>query len=287
MTRLELFHLKAMWGNYSFDYACSMSRGLSGGLISMWDTLSFVKTNLWCDDNFIIVQGKWNHSDATFYTVNVYGPQEPSAKSSLWQRLQDFILNNQGSYVICGDFNVVRIKSERCGYIFSHSKAHAFNSFLDSSGLSEIHMGGLCPDLKAIVLDRLWSDHNLILLYEDKTYFGPSPFKFYNSWIQREGFEILIKNINDEFLLTHQELGSLKQILKFFKTKIKEWCNQSNPVNTSRMHVIQTTLNELDKKIDSSTATDEDLHSRFQLLKERDDLDCLLTLDLAQKAKVQ
>ncbi|GKA40565.1 putative RNA-directed DNA polymerase, eukaryota, reverse transcriptase zinc-binding domain protein [Tanacetum coccineum] len=229
-----------MWGNYSFDFACSMSRGLSGGLISMWDTSLFSKTNLWCDDNFIIVQGKWNHSDVTFYMVNVYGPQESSAKSSLWQRLHEFISNNQGSYVICGDFNVVRAKSERCGSIFSHSEAQAFNSFIDNSGLCEIPMGGrlytwmnkegsklskldrfllthdvttVCPDLKAVVLDRRWSDHNPILLHVDKE--------------------------------------------------------------------------DFDKKIDSSTATDVDIQSRIQLLKERDDLDRLLSLDLAQKTKIQ
>ncbi|GKD13249.1 RNA-directed DNA polymerase, eukaryota, reverse transcriptase zinc-binding domain protein, partial [Tanacetum coccineum] len=85
---------------------------------------------------------------------------------------------------------ILRIESERCGSIFSHSEAHAFDSFIDSSGLSEIPMGGrlytgmnktgsklskldrfllshdvttACPDLKAIVLDILWSDHNPIL----------------------------------------------------------------------------------------------------------------------------
>ncbi|GKB80382.1 putative RNA-directed DNA polymerase, eukaryota, reverse transcriptase zinc-binding domain protein [Tanacetum coccineum] len=170
------------------------------GLISMWDTSLFVKSNLWCNDNSIIIQGKWYHSDVTFYMVNVYGPQDSSAKSSLWQRLHEFILINQ--------------------------------------------------DLKAIVLDRLWSDHNHILLHIDKTNFGPIPFKFYNSWIQ-------------------------------------EWRQQSNVTNASHLHVIYSTLNDLDKKIDSSTATDEDLQSRIHLMKERDELDRLFSLDLAQKAKIQ
>ncbi|GKD77254.1 putative RNA-directed DNA polymerase, eukaryota, reverse transcriptase zinc-binding domain protein [Tanacetum coccineum] len=314
MTRLELYRLKTIRGNYSFDFACSMSRGHSGGLISMWDTSLFVKSNLWCDDNFIIVQGKWYHSDVIFYMVNVYGPQDSSAKSSLWQRLHEFISNNQGSYVICGDFNEVCIESERCGSIFSHSEAQAFNSFIDNSGLSDIPMGGrlytwmnkagsklskldrfllshdvttICPDLKAIVLDRLWSDHNPILLHIDKTDFGPIPFKFYNSWIRHGGFDNLIKCKNEEYHLIHQGHVSLKQNLKFFKTEIKEWCKQSNLTNASRLHVILSTLNDLDKKIDSSTATDEDLQSRFQLMKERDNLDRLLSLDLAQKAKLQ
>jgi exonuclease III len=39
ITRLELFRIKTMWGNYIFYYACSISRGRSGGggLISVWD----------------------------------------------------------------------------------------------------------------------------------------------------------------------------------------------------------------------------------------------------------
>ncbi|PWA72054.1 RNA-directed DNA polymerase, eukaryota, Reverse transcriptase zinc-binding domain protein [Artemisia annua] len=57
MTRLELFRLKSMWGNFNFNYACSMARGRSGGLISVWDPNVFVKDNIWCDESFIIVKG--------------------------------------------------------------------------------------------------------------------------------------------------------------------------------------------------------------------------------------
>nr|GEW90194.1 RNA-directed DNA polymerase, eukaryota, reverse transcriptase zinc-binding domain protein [Tanacetum cinerariifolium] len=179
MKRLELYRLKSMWGNFSFDYACSMSRGHSGGIISMWDTSSFVKSNIWCDDNFIIVQGKWQNSNDTFFMINVYGPL---AKASLWNRLHEFISHNHGSYIICGDFNEVHFESDRCGSIFFQVDAQVFNSFIWNSGLTEIPMGGCLftwmnkagsklskldrfllsedvdvnhPDLKAIVLDKL------------------------------------------------------------------------------------------------------------------------------------
>ncbi|GJW70476.1 putative RNA-directed DNA polymerase, eukaryota, reverse transcriptase zinc-binding domain protein [Tanacetum coccineum] len=46
-------------------------------------------------------------------------------------------------------------------------------------------------------------------------------------------------------------------------------------------------LNDIDKKIDSSIASDEERQSRLQLIKERDDLHRLLSMDLLQKAKIQ
>nr|GEZ63199.1 RNA-directed DNA polymerase, eukaryota [Tanacetum cinerariifolium] len=51
-----------MWGNFAFDYACSMSRGRSRGILSVWDPYSFTKDSIWCDDSFVIVKGKWNNS---------------------------------------------------------------------------------------------------------------------------------------------------------------------------------------------------------------------------------
>ncbi|GKD43572.1 RNA-directed DNA polymerase, eukaryota, reverse transcriptase zinc-binding domain protein, partial [Tanacetum coccineum] len=78
-TKLELFRLKSMWGNYVFDYACSMSRGKSGGIISMWDPNIFVKKDIWCDDSFVIVKALdklWSdHNPILFHCKKVdYGP---------------------------------------------------------------------------------------------------------------------------------------------------------------------------------------------------------------------
>ncbi|GJZ58116.1 RNA-directed DNA polymerase, eukaryota, reverse transcriptase zinc-binding domain protein [Tanacetum coccineum] len=62
MTHLELFHLKSMWGNFKFDYACIMALGRSGGLVSVWEPNMFVKEAIWCDEAFIIVKEHWNNS---------------------------------------------------------------------------------------------------------------------------------------------------------------------------------------------------------------------------------
>ncbi|GKC26720.1 putative RNA-directed DNA polymerase, eukaryota, reverse transcriptase zinc-binding domain protein [Tanacetum coccineum] len=80
-----------MWGNYSFDYACSLARGRSGGFISMWDPNNFVKDDIWCDDAYIIVKGRWKNSVGACYMINIYGPHDLLAKSALWDRIRDFM----------------------------------------------------------------------------------------------------------------------------------------------------------------------------------------------------
>ncbi|GJT98664.1 hypothetical protein Tco_1094182 [Tanacetum coccineum] len=65
------------------------------------------------------------------------------------------------------------------------------------------------PDIHITALDRLWSDHSLILLHVTKTDFGPSPFKPYNSWFYREGFDDLIKL---KWIKLDETIVSLKEI---------------------------------------------------------------------------
>ncbi|GKD65486.1 RNA-directed DNA polymerase, eukaryota, reverse transcriptase zinc-binding domain protein [Tanacetum coccineum] len=182
MTRLELFRLKSMWGNYAFDYACSLARGRSGG--------------------------KWTNSDDTFFMINVYGPHDTQEKVLLWNTLRTFIVNHAGKYLLFGDLNEVRNESERFGSLFSRPDAQCFNSFIDETNLVEVTMGGRrytwmnksgtkmskldrflmsndilneIPDLKATVLERGKSDHNPILLHVEKTDYGPYPFKFFHT----------------------------------------------------------------------------------------------------------
>ncbi|GKF47580.1 RNA-directed DNA polymerase, eukaryota, reverse transcriptase zinc-binding domain protein [Tanacetum coccineum] len=138
------------------------------------------------------------------------------------------------------------------------------------------------PDLKAIVLDRLWSDHNPILLHADKTDFGPIPYRLFHSWMQMPGFDIMIKESCDEFNNLNSGLSSsLHKRLKHLKQCIKIWRHASKDQDNTRFQIIQAKLNELDIKIESSTASDEDRNYRLHLMKERDDLYMYTTRDIS------
>ncbi|GJX20393.1 RNA-directed DNA polymerase, eukaryota, reverse transcriptase zinc-binding domain protein [Tanacetum coccineum] len=166
MTRLKLFWLKTMWGNFAFDYVCSMARGCS--------------------------------RVGDCYMVNIYGPQDQVSKLALWNRLQDFMHHHNGSYIMFGDMNAVKNEQERVGSIFNNIEDDHFNSFIDATDLVDLpvreNVIDLIPDIRITALDRIWSDHNPILLHVDKIDFGPSPFKLYNSWLLRDGFDDLIKS---------------------------------------------------------------------------------------------
>ncbi|GJX45734.1 RNA-directed DNA polymerase, eukaryota, reverse transcriptase zinc-binding domain protein [Tanacetum coccineum] len=204
MTRLELFRLKSMWGNINFDYACSKARGRSGGLISMWDPNMFSKDTIWCDDHFIIVKGHWNNAVGDCFMINIYGPQESSAKSHFWNRIADFMNEHNGKFILFGDMNTVRHENERSGSLFSHIEADHFNSFIDSTGLIDLPIGGRyftwmnkagtklsklmipisegiiddIPDIIITVIDRLCGRSFSYSPSLKKADLVPSPFKF-------------------------------------------------------------------------------------------------------------
>ncbi|GKA71906.1 RNA-directed DNA polymerase, eukaryota, reverse transcriptase zinc-binding domain protein [Tanacetum coccineum] len=239
-----------------------MARGRSGGLISMWDPNFFSKESIWCDDSFIIIKGNWKNVVGDCYMVNIYGPQDQVSKLALWNRLQDFMHHHNGSYIMFGDMNAVRNEQERVGSIFNNIEADYFNSFIDATGLVDLPIGGRCftwmnkagtklskldrflisedvidllPDIRITALDRIWSDHNPILLHVDKIDFGPSLFKLYNSWLLRDGFDDLIKSEWDS-LDSNNSRFPIKCHEKFriLKAKIRQWNNNNKTMERSK-----------------------------------------------------
>ncbi|GJX50612.1 RNA-directed DNA polymerase, eukaryota, reverse transcriptase zinc-binding domain protein [Tanacetum coccineum] len=310
MTRLELFRIKSMWGNYAFDYACSMARGLSGGLISIWDPNMFSKNSIWCDDSFIIIKGNWKNVVGDCFMVNIYGPQDHVSKLALWNRLTDFMHHHNGSYIMFGDMNAVRNAQERFGTTLNSIEADHFNSFIDSTGLVDLPIGGRSftwmnkagtklskldrflisedvtirlPDVRITALDRLWSDHNPILLHIDKTDFGPTPFKLYNSWLLRDGFDNLIKEeweLLDSNLKCHEKFRRLKD-------KIKQWSNNIKTLERNRKTVALEEINSIEKRIDEGSAMPSDNDHRLILLQEIEKIDKFASMDIIQKAHVK
>ncbi|GKB85929.1 putative RNA-directed DNA polymerase [Tanacetum coccineum] len=269
MTRLELFRLKSMWGNYTFDYACSLARGSSGGLISLWDPNLFMKSNIWCDKAYIIVQGQWNNSDGDFLMVNIYEPQDSSAKSSLWSRIRLIDLPMGGRL-----FTWMNKEG---------TKMSKLDHFLVSENVLDNY-----PDIKVTALDQLWSDHNPVLLYIKKLDYSPIPFKFFHSWLQRPDLNVIIKETWAEF--SHQNVSTRIQFhtkLKELKKKIKVWHANVKQFERTRQQEILTLLKSLEEKIDSGRASNGEREERIILLQECDDLEKMAAMDMVQKARIR
>ncbi|PWA72133.1 RNA-directed DNA polymerase, eukaryota [Artemisia annua] len=268
----------------------SLSRGRSGGLISIWDPNSFSKQNIWCHDSYIIVQGKWLHYDETYYMINVYGPQDSEAKAMLWSTLHAFMHDHNGNYMLFGDLNVVRDESERYGSVFSRDEADSFNTFISNSNLVDLPLGGRqftwmnkagtkmskldrfliadsitdsIPDARVTVLDRLWSDHNPVMFHVNKVDYGPISFKFFHSWWHRNDLDEVIKSgySNDPNSSFHSKLKSLKQ-------RVKKWHLNTKHNERSRKEEICILLKEIEIKIDARRASEEDRTTRINLLHE-------------------
>ncbi|GJW74858.1 RNA-directed DNA polymerase, eukaryota, reverse transcriptase zinc-binding domain protein [Tanacetum coccineum] len=137
--------------------------------------------------------------------------------------------------------------------------------------------------VRITALDRLWSDHNPILLHIDKTDFGPSPFKLYNSWLLRDGFDNLIKEeweLLDSNLKCHEKFRRLKD-------KIKQWSNNIKTLERNRKTVALEEINSIEKRIDEGSAMPSDNDHRLILLQEIEKIDKFASMDLIQKARVK
>ncbi|XP_071700101.1 uncharacterized protein [Rutidosis leptorrhynchoides] len=247
MTRLELFRIKTMWGNYKFDYASCLSRGMSGGLLSIWDPIYFKKDRLWCDSNFLVIRGKWYNSANQVYMLNVYAPQDSQAKVVLWHKILNFMDSHMGDYVVFGDFNEVRMESDRFGTVFNRQDANRFNAFIFNSGLTDLPLGGKryswmnkfgtkmslidrflvsqtiidsFPNVQVTAMDRGYSDHCPLLLHNLEQDFGPTPFKFFHSWMNYPDLEVIVKQVfENDGNIGLQE--NFQQKLKRLKLDIK------------------------------------------------------------------
>ncbi|XP_022032948.1 uncharacterized protein LOC110934062 [Helianthus annuus] len=203
-----------------FGFETVDSSGLSGGLISVWDESIFAVEGNNKHRNFLHVRGKLKGSNRVVNLLNVYAPQGIQAKKEIWDLICDLILSNDGLWVVCGDFNAVRFREEKRNCSFKPSCASNFNSLIYDAGLIEYEMRGRkftwqsensqkmskldrflvnsdffndWPEARVQALPSLWSDHCPIVLTSKSANFGARPFRFFNSWLGREGFKEVVE----------------------------------------------------------------------------------------------
>ena len=129
-TKMELIDflvVRSFWGNASFCYAYSPSRGNAGGILVIWDQNRFNKKRAISSDWFVAVEGVWISSGTEVVFVSVYALQGTDSKRQLWGEIGQLMSSCLGEFVIMGDFNEVRDESERMGSQFYPASARVFN----------------------------------------------------------------------------------------------------------------------------------------------------------------
>ncbi|GKA87162.1 RNA-directed DNA polymerase, eukaryota, reverse transcriptase zinc-binding domain protein [Tanacetum coccineum] len=235
--------------------------------VSMVDKLRFYLLTFEVPRNgenvFGLRRGRWASSDNLFFMINIYGPHKTADKITLWNRLLEFIRNHECHFVLFRDLNEVRDECERYGTEFHRPSANNFNSFINDADILELPLGGR---------NFTWmnkADHTPIMLHCNKVDFAPIPFKFFHSWLQRDGFDDCIKKAYKECSLINPKMA-FHEKLKCLKQNIKEWNRKSISIIASRKHEVLSKLTDIEDKIDSNTASDIDKEDRVKLLKERD-----------------
>ncbi|GJZ49718.1 RNA-directed DNA polymerase, eukaryota, reverse transcriptase zinc-binding domain protein [Tanacetum coccineum] len=195
-----------------------------GGLVSIWDPKVFSKINEFQFENFLIVEGNRIASHTHCFMINVYAPQDVSKKELLWNEILEFMNNNRGHHLIFGDFNEVRHSSERIGTVFNPSSANTFNQFIRDAQLWDIPLSGHYHSLTSNghVLDCHISDHRPILLTLMSVDFGPTPFKFYNSWLLDKNLHSSINDFWDSYISVNcmNPIGDLIKKINDFDANI-------------------------------------------------------------------
>ncbi|KAH1046043.1 hypothetical protein J1N35_036827 [Gossypium stocksii] len=102
----------------------------SGGLLTIWDKGRFSANIELCGRRFIIVAGKWMIEENEAALINVYASNSLAEQKMLWEEIIG--LRNQfcKAWIIGGEFNVVRNRSERINCLSTEKGWQEFGEFM-------------------------------------------------------------------------------------------------------------------------------------------------------------
>ncbi|TYI24394.1 hypothetical protein ES332_A06G230900v1 [Gossypium tomentosum] len=120
-TKLEVItkdDVRKFWRDVNCEFKFVAAVGRSGGLLIMWDKNEFILSKVWSVDSLLAIEGKWVKEDVDVVLINVYAPNSVLEQSSFW-----------GPWILGGDFNVVRCRSERSNWLGYEKGSREFVNF--------------------------------------------------------------------------------------------------------------------------------------------------------------
>ncbi|GKV19346.1 hypothetical protein SLEP1_g29624 [Rubroshorea leprosula] len=255
-TKLEMVQgnlCKMLWYSDEFDWVMKESVGASGGLQCVWNRREFVKQREFSGDGFVGISGEWGSQKLKCNLVNIYAPNDRQKKLKLWEDLRLMIVEEEGRWLIAGDFNAVRSANEKKGKTGETMEMREFDEFIVSAGLVDLKLANrrftwYRPDGTSMSrLDRVlmsdemynlekeWvqqglkrtvSDHCPIMVKTTAADWGPKPFRVFDAWQQHPQYRKVVedkwKELNVEGYAGYRCLQKLKRLKEFLKGWNKE-----------------------------------------------------------------
>nr|GEV13876.1 nucleotide-binding alpha-beta plait domain-containing protein [Tanacetum cinerariifolium] len=228
-----------------------------GGILCVWDSCSFRKSNHTILNYFVLIRAVWLKSGIDTLIVAVYPPHDLRDKHMVWEYLVTVIKQWKGNVMLMGDFNEVRYKSDRFGLTFNVQGAVEFNYFINDADLEETN-------------------------YD----YGPFPFWSFQHWFELDGFN---KFVIDSWNVVPGDVsnGMLNLVykLKSVKVRIREWIKDYRSKCNGAMDRYKEELRVLDEAVDKGQGSDSIANKRVEIINNIFRLEHLHFMDMAQKVK--
>ena len=118
------------------------SRGASGGLVTIWNSLIFSATTI-AQEDFALVTRFQSTQSAHFWTlVNVYGPCQGESRVNFINWLMALNIPTNEDWLLVGDFNFIRSPENRNKPGGNYGDMITFNDFIRAQALIELPIKG-------------------------------------------------------------------------------------------------------------------------------------------------
>ncbi|XP_022003603.1 uncharacterized protein LOC110901056 [Helianthus annuus] len=246
--------------------------------------------------------------------LNVYAPNDQATRRKFWNEILSLKCQQPGLWVALGDFNEVRWPEERVNSRFDQASAACFNEFIDQCGFLEYQMTGGNftyisdnEEIKLSKLDRIlvcdgfmsrWpfaslaalrkgvSDHCPVSLSCVDYDFGPSPFKFFNSWIGQEKLDRIVADNVGKIASWGRRDIAFANLLKEVKKDIKAWQRDIRVLEVKNLEDLNKAAEALGRKAAGHNLSSEEkklcVNIRLSIRK----IEIAKAKDLHQKARL-
>ncbi|XP_076911852.1 uncharacterized protein LOC143569957 [Bidens hawaiensis] len=126
----------------------------------------------------------------------------------------------------------------------------------------------------------------LILILKD-TNFGHRPFRFFNSWLERQDFEGVVRSACENWSWVGPADVGLMKKFKVLRSEIKKWWDMTKVKEGENEQLWKTKLEKLEIEAESKDLNEEEDWVRWECLKELTELANRKTRDLKQSSRTR